>query len=129
MKTKTLLRSVGLFGAGALVATLTPAISAVDMSTYKYEIDGHRSTGDHLVFGAIDDGDNDLATLLLDLFGNALTRREYDCHLSGAPNALHKPRSLGDQTDAIVGRHDSGNTCGRVLADAVTEHDIRQNAP
>ncbi|KRB80988.1 peptidase S41 [Sphingomonas sp. Root710] len=35
MKTKTLLRSVGLFGAGALAATLTPAISAVDMSTYK----------------------------------------------------------------------------------------------
>ena len=35
MKTKTLLRSVGLFGAGALAATLTPAISAVDVSTYK----------------------------------------------------------------------------------------------
>lgn len=35
MKTKTLLRSVGLFGAGALVATLTPAISAVDVGTYK----------------------------------------------------------------------------------------------
>ena len=35
MKTKTLLRSVGLFGAGALAATLTPAISAVDVGTYK----------------------------------------------------------------------------------------------
>ena len=35
MKTKTLLRSVGIFGAGALAATLTPAISAVDVSTYK----------------------------------------------------------------------------------------------
>ena len=34
MKTKTLLRSVGLFGAGALAATLTPAISAVDVGTY-----------------------------------------------------------------------------------------------
>jgi carboxyl-terminal processing protease len=35
MNKKTLLRSVGLFGAGALAATLTPAISAVDVSTYK----------------------------------------------------------------------------------------------
>lgn len=35
MNKKTLLRSVGLFSAGALVATLTPAISAVDVSTYK----------------------------------------------------------------------------------------------
>ena len=35
MKTKTLLRSVGLFGAGALAATLTPALSAVDVGTYK----------------------------------------------------------------------------------------------
>ena len=35
MTKKTLLRSVGLFGAGALAATLTPAISAVDVSTYK----------------------------------------------------------------------------------------------
>ncbi len=32
---KTLLRSVGLFGAGMIAATLTPAISAVDVSTYK----------------------------------------------------------------------------------------------
>ncbi|RYH04914.1 MAG: S41 family peptidase, partial [Alphaproteobacteria bacterium] len=35
MNKKTLLRSVGLFSAGALAATLTPAISAVDVSTYK----------------------------------------------------------------------------------------------
>jgi carboxyl-terminal processing protease len=35
MNKKTLLRSVGIFCAGALAATLTPAISAVDVSTYK----------------------------------------------------------------------------------------------
>ncbi len=33
--TKTLLRSVGLFGAGMIVATIAPAIGAVDVSTYK----------------------------------------------------------------------------------------------
>ena len=32
---KSLLRSLGLFGAGAMVATLAPAIGAVDMNTYK----------------------------------------------------------------------------------------------
>jgi carboxyl-terminal processing protease len=35
MDKKSLLRSVGIFCAGALVATLTPAIGAVDVSTYK----------------------------------------------------------------------------------------------
>ncbi|MBO9378048.1 PDZ domain-containing protein [Sphingomonas histidinilytica] len=33
--TKTLLRSIGLFGAGVMVATLAPAIGAVDVGTYK----------------------------------------------------------------------------------------------
>ncbi len=33
--TKTLLRAVGLFGAGMIVATIAPAIGAVDVSTYK----------------------------------------------------------------------------------------------
>ncbi|MHA3793527.1 S41 family peptidase [Sphingomonas sp. YL-JM2C] len=33
--TKTLLRSIGLFGAGAMIATLAPAIGAVDVGTYK----------------------------------------------------------------------------------------------
>ena len=33
MNKKTLLRSVGIFCAGALAATLTPAISAVDVSS------------------------------------------------------------------------------------------------
>jgi carboxyl-terminal processing protease len=35
LMTKTLLRSIGLFGAGAMIATLAPAIGAVDVGTYK----------------------------------------------------------------------------------------------
>ena len=35
LMTKTLLRSAALFGAGILVATITPAIGAVDVGTYK----------------------------------------------------------------------------------------------
>jgi carboxyl-terminal processing protease len=35
LMTKTLLRSIGLFGAGVMVATLAPAIGAVDVGTYK----------------------------------------------------------------------------------------------
>ena len=63
---KTLLRSVGLFGAGMMVATLAPAIGAVDVATYK-ELDQFMSVfervrGDYvdkvddrtLIKGAID---------------------------------------------------------------------------
>ncbi len=57
MKTKTLLRSVGLFGAGALAATLTPAISAVDVGTYK-ELDQFMSVFERVRVDYVDKVDD-----------------------------------------------------------------------
>ncbi len=57
MSKKTLLRSVGLFSAGALAATLTPAISAVDVSTYK-ELDQFMSVFERVRVDYVDKVDD-----------------------------------------------------------------------
>jgi len=55
--TKTLLRSVGLFGAGVLAATLAPAIGAVDVSTYK-ELDQFMSVFERVRLDYVDKVDD-----------------------------------------------------------------------
>ena len=58
-----------------------------------------------------------------------LRRREHDGHLAASLDALHQPRPLGDQRQAVFEAHHAGDAGGRVFADAVPEHDVRRDAP
>ena len=72
---------------------------------------------------------DDRAAVLRNRRGDSFRRREDDGHLAAPLDALHQPRPLGDQRQAVFQAHHAGDARGRVLADAVAQHDVRLDAP
>ena len=92
-------------------------------------VDRRRVAGDDRVLRAVDHGDDDFAAGDFDFLCDAVARREHDRHLAVPLHVLHEPRPLGDQPQAVFQAHHAGDAGGRVLADAVAEHDIRHARP
>ena len=91
---------------------------------------------DDRVLRPVEHRDHDLAAVLRQRRRHVFRRREHDGHLAVLLDALHQPRPLGDQRQAVFEAHHAGDARRRILADAVararcpasTPHDCHNSA-